>query len=158
MRNVLIILLGFLGLGAIYGGGTLIISPSGELLGMPLSLLEHSPFNSFLVPGIILFSVLGIAPCLLIIALLKKPEKKFAERLNFFKDMHWSWSYSIYTGFALIIWIQIEMLFLQAVEWIHVFYVFLAVAIIFVVLLPQVRILYKKSVAFRYKSNKINWL
>jgi len=137
-------LLGFLGLGAIYGGGTLIISPSGELLGMPLSLLEHSPFNSFLVPGIILFSVLGIAPCLLIIALLKKPEKKFAERLNFFKDMHWSWSYSIYTGFALIIWIQIEMLFLQAVEWIHVFYVFLAVAIIFVVLLPQVRILYKK--------------
>ncbi len=144
MRNVLIILLGFLGLGAIYGGGTLIISPSGELLGMPLSLLEHSPFNSFLVPGIILFSVLGIAPCLLIIALLKKPEKKFAERLNFFKDMHWSWSYSIYTGFALIIWIQIEMLFLQAVEWIHVFYVFLAVAIIFVVLLPQVRILYKK--------------
>jgi len=58
--------------------------------------------------------------------------------------MHWSWSYSIYTGFALIIWIQIEMLFLQAVEWIHVFYVFLAVAIIFVVLLPQVRILYKK--------------
>ncbi|HNZ42860.1 MAG TPA: hypothetical protein PLB59_06010 [Bacteroidales bacterium] len=144
MRNVLIILLGFLGLGAIYGGGTLIISPSGELLGMPLSLLEHSPFNSFLVPGIILFSVLGIAPCLLIIALLKKPEKKFAERLNFFKDMHWSWSYSIYTGFALIIWIQIEMLFLQAVEWIHVFYVFLAVAIIFVALLPQVRILYKK--------------
>jgi len=78
MRNVLIILLGFLGLGAIYGGGTLIISPSGELLGMPLSLLEHSPFNSFLVPGIILFSVLGIAPCLLIIALLKKPEKKFS--------------------------------------------------------------------------------
>ena len=35
-RNILIGLLAFLGVGAIFGGGTLIISPSGELPGMPL--------------------------------------------------------------------------------------------------------------------------
>ncbi len=143
-RGILLILLGFLGLGAMGGGSALIISPSGELLGMPLSMLEESPFNSFFVPGIILFSVLGLIPLWLIIALLKKPESKLAENINFFKDMHWAWTYSIYIAFVLIFWIQIQMVFLSTVYWLHTFYMFFAVVIIFVALLPQVRNLYKK--------------
>ncbi|MFC2123499.1 hypothetical protein ACFLU5_01710 [Bacteroidota bacterium] len=144
-RSIYFVLLGFLGLGAIGGGGALIISPTGELIGMPLSILENSPFNSFLIPGVILFSVLGIVPLMLIIALQKKPESKLAEQINLFKDMHWSWTYSIYIAFALIIWIQIEMVFLHAVHWAHTFYMFYAIAIIFVALLPQVRNSYKKK-------------
>lgn len=142
-RNILLILLAFLGLGAIFGGGVLIISPSGELFGMPLSMLANSPFNNFLVPGIILFTVLGIAPVGVTIALIKKPEYKFAELFNFYKDMYWAWTYCIYIAFALIIWIQIEMTFLRAVHWSHSLYIFLAVAILFVALLPQVRNQYK---------------
>jgi hypothetical protein len=72
-RNILLILLVFLGLGALAGGLAMIISPSGNLLRMPLSLIEKSPFRSYLIPGIILFSVLGLAPCLLVLALIKKP-------------------------------------------------------------------------------------
>ncbi len=143
-RNILLFLLAFLGLGAIGGGGVLIISPTGALIGMPLSVLDQSPFHSFLIPGIILFTLLGLAPALLIFALLKKPESKLAENVNFFKDMHWSWAYTIYVAFALIIWIQLQMMFLHAVHWLHTFYMFFAVAIIFVALLPQVRNLYKK--------------
>jgi hypothetical protein len=143
-RNFLLFLLSFLGLGAIFGGSVLIISPSGALLGMPLSMLDHSPFTSFLIPGIILFSVLGLAPFLLIMALIKKPQWKIAEQFNFFNDMHWSWSYTIYIAFALISWIQIEMLFLQSVHWSHTLYMIIALVIIFVALLPHVRILYKK--------------
>ena len=46
--NILISLLLFLGLGAIGGGGALIISPSGKLLGgLPLSILANSPFSDF---------------------------------------------------------------------------------------------------------------
>ena len=143
-RSILLILLGFLGLGAMGGGGALIISPSGKLLGMPLSMLEESPFNSFFVPGIILFSVLGLVPIWLIIALLKKPESKLAENINFFNDMHWAWTYSIYIAFVLIFWIQIQMVFLSTVYWLHTFYMFLAVLIIFVALLPHIRNSYKK--------------
>jgi len=101
-RNILIFLLAFLSLGAIGGGGVLIISPNGELIEMPLSMLNGSPFESFLLPGIILFSFLGGAPLLLIIPLLKKTESQIADKLNFFNDMHWSWSYSIYIAFTLI--------------------------------------------------------
>ncbi|HEY1061392.1 MAG TPA: hypothetical protein VGE44_06885 [Daejeonella sp.] len=135
----------FLGLGAIGGGGVLILSPSGELMGMPLSLLDHSPFTSFLIPGIVLFTFLGLGPFLLIFALLKKPESSFAEMLNCFRDMHWSWTFSVYMAFILIIWIQVQMVFIQAVSWLHAFYIFLALLILFVCLLPGLRKEFKKA-------------
>ncbi|MEO5977024.1 MAG: hypothetical protein ABIS36_04385 [Chryseolinea sp.] len=142
--NVHRFLIGFLALGAIGGGLVLMISPNGKLMGMPLSLLDNSPFNNFLTPAIILFLVIGILPSLLIVGLIKKPESKFAEYFNFFKDMHWTWTYSIYVSFTLIMWLQIQMMFLNAVSWIHTFYMILAIAIIFTSLLPQVRDYYKK--------------
>ncbi len=86
--NFLLFLLGFLVLRAIVGGGLLIRSTFGKLLGTPLSMLETSPFNSLSIPGILLFYVIGVAPCLLMIALLKKPESALAEYFNFFNDMH----------------------------------------------------------------------
>ena len=144
-RNILIILLAFLGFSAIGGGGALIVSPSGKLMGgLPLSILEHSPFTNFFVPGIILFLVLGLTPSLLVYALLKKPANKFAEYFNFFKDMYWAWSFSIYVAFALIIWIQVETIFVQGVGWLQTFYMLYAIPVIFVALLPQVRAIYKK--------------
>jgi hypothetical protein len=144
-RNLLIALLAFLGLGAIFGGAALMISPSGKLIGMPLSILDPSPFYNFLIPGIILFLVLGVVPLLLIKALLNKPISKLAEYFNYCVDMHWAWTYTIYLAFILIFWIQIEMVLLNAISWLHTFYMFLAVVIIFVALLPQVRNLYKSE-------------
>lgn len=144
-RNILIILLAFLSLSSIGGGGSLIISPSGKLIGgLPISILEHSPFSNFLVPGIILFLILGITPVFIIYALLKKPVNKYAELFNFFKDMHWAWSFSIYVAFALIIWIQVETVFIQEVSMLQTFYMLYAIPIIFVALLPQVRAVYKR--------------
>ncbi len=143
-RNILLTLLAFLGIGALFGGGVFIVSPSGKLFGMPLSMLDKSPFTNFLIPGIILFVVLGLVPCGLVFALLKKPVSAIAERVNFFPDMHWAWTGSIYVAFALIIWIQTQMIFLQAVNWLHTVYMFLALAILFVALLPTVRSGYKR--------------
>lgn len=145
-RNLLIALLAFLGLGAMGGGAVLIVSPSGKLMGMPLSILNPSPFSDFLIPGIILFLVLGIIPLLLIVALLKKPTSKLAEYFNYYADIHWAWTYTIYIAFVLIFWIQIEMVLLNAVSWLHTFYMLLAVVIIFVALLPQIRNLYRKEI------------
>jgi hypothetical protein len=145
-RNILIFLMTFLGISALGGGAALIISPSGKLLGgLPLSILEHSPFNSFFLPGIILFIFLGLIPGLLVFALINKPANRFAEYFNFFKDMHWAWSFSIYVAFALIIWIQVETIFVQGTGWLQTFYMLYALPVIFVALLPQVRIIYKKE-------------
>jgi hypothetical protein len=92
-----------------------------------------------------LFTVLGLFPSLLVVALLKKPNSRLAERFNFFTDMHWAWSFSIYIAFALIIWIQVETIYVQSVSWLQTFYMLYAIPLIFVALLPQVRIFYKKE-------------
>ncbi len=139
-RNLLLLLLALLGSGAIFGGGgVLIISPSGKLFGMPLSLLDKSPFHDFLVPGILLFVVLGILPIVLLLALIKKPLSPFPQFFNCYKDVYWACTYCIYIAFALIVWIQTEMSFLHAVHWSHSLFKGLAIAIIFVALLPRVR-------------------
>ena len=144
-KIIFLALLAFLSLGAIGGGILLMISPSGALIGIPLSTYNNMPFNNFLIPGMVLFSVLGVVPLLLIFALLKRPESKMAEQINMWRDMHWSWTYSIYVAFALISWIHIQLIFLQGVvHWLHTFYVFYAILIISVALLPQTRNSYKK--------------
>lgn len=112
-------------------------------------MLANSPFTDFLVPGLILFAVLGVLPCLLVVALLKKPESTFADRLNAFPDMHWAWTGSIYVTFALVSWLQLQMTFLNAVSWLHTGYMLLALVILFVTLLPKNRALYQKSGAVR---------
>jgi hypothetical protein len=51
-----------LSIGALGGGLVLIIAPRGEIMPLPLSALAGSPFDTYLVPGLILFGVLGLGP------------------------------------------------------------------------------------------------
>jgi len=51
-----------LSIGALGGGLVLMIAPRGEIMPLPLSALAGSPFDTYLVPGLILFSILGIGP------------------------------------------------------------------------------------------------
>lgn len=128
-----------LGIGAIFGGLVLIIDPSGRLIKMPITLLQKSPFNNFLIPGIILLLILGIMPLIVSYALITRRNWKVATRLNIFIEMHWSWTYSLYIGFALIIWITMEAYFIGQMAAIHVFYLFLGLLIQAVTVLPPVQ-------------------
>ena len=51
-----------LSLGALGGGAALMLGPRGEILPLPLSALKGSPFDTYFVPGLILFSILGLGP------------------------------------------------------------------------------------------------
>jgi hypothetical protein len=51
-----------LSLGALAGGAALMLGPRGEILPLPLSALRGSPFDTYFVPGMILFSILGLGP------------------------------------------------------------------------------------------------
>lgn len=135
----------FLGIGAVFGGLVLVIDPSGSLIKMPISLLEQSPFHNFLIPGIILFSVLGMIPLIVTLGLITKRDWKKANALNIFKEMYWSWTYSLYLGFALIIWITAEVYFIKHVAIIHVVYIGIGLAIQAVTLLPSVQKYYFKE-------------
>jgi hypothetical protein len=75
-KIAVILLLLFNGVGAFYGGGSLILQADGSGLGMNVSLLERSPFSDFLIPGIVLFVVNGISSFIaLVFVLLNHPKR-----------------------------------------------------------------------------------
>lgn len=141
--KLLILLHVLLGTGAVFGGLVLVIDPSGGLIKMPITLLENSPFNNFFIPGTILLAILGILPLIISYALITKWSWRVANRLNIFTTMHWSWAFSLYIAFALIIWITIEGFFLKQFVAIHVFYIFLGLIIQAVTVLPSVQKYYQ---------------
>ena len=57
----LIFFLLFLALGGLYGGITLLVDPSGNLLGLD-DVLPLVPVSDFILPGIFLLVVMGLAP------------------------------------------------------------------------------------------------
>lgn len=49
-----------IGVGALIGGGALVVWPDGRMLSMKVSLLGHSPFTDFLLPGVFLYGAVGV--------------------------------------------------------------------------------------------------
>lgn len=98
-RIIAIILLLFNAISALFGGWGLISDPSGETLEMPLRFLEHSPFENFLVPGIILFITNGLFSLLFAVMVL-------------LKFMNYSWLV-IFQGFILVGWLIIQIIMIR---------------------------------------------
>lgn len=136
----LILLQVLLGIGAVFGGVVLIIDPSGGLIKLPLYLLDNSPFNDFLIPGLILLVTIGVLPLFTSYGLITKWDCKLGNTFNiYFPEMHWAWTSSLYTGFALIIWITVEAFYIKQMGAVHVFYIFWGLGILAVTVLPSVQ-------------------
>ncbi|MFT8319589.1 MAG: hypothetical protein ABF649_01635 [Bacillus sp. (in: firmicutes)] len=133
----------FLGIGGFYGGISLLIQPNGDLLQLPLSLLSSSPFPNFTIPGIILVILFGISPIVTSVALFFKWNWNGISSLTVFKDKHWSWNFSLYIGFALIIWITVQAYLIKSFSTIQLIYSFLGIGILIFTLLPSVQSFYK---------------
>lgn len=109
---ILLLLLLALGAGGIYGGFLLTDDPSGQLLQMPIAALEHTPFRNFLIPGIILLFFNGVLPLLIAYGLIVQPTWKWPEWFNIYSNRHWAWTFSLYAGIILAIWINVQLLIL----------------------------------------------
>lgn len=147
LLKLLLFLLGFLSLGAFIGGIPMILDPSGAMLKMPISLLDDSPISSFLIPGIILTSLFGVIPIIIIFALLKRPSWGWADSLNLIPDIYWGLTFTIYIGFGQVIWISVQTVIINAANLVHLFYTLLGISIVAVALLTPVRIYFSKEEA-----------
>jgi hypothetical protein len=91
----------FLGIGALLGGIQFILAPDGHLLGVPVSMLTGTPFHSFLVPGLLLFTLVGLGP---IVAAALTARRRAAGPLAAFA-----------VGLTLMVWITVEMVIFAGV-------------------------------------------
>lgn len=101
------ILHGFVGVGALAGGGAAMLNPRNPL-GIPPESLEGSPFTTYLIPGIILFALIGLGNVLALALSLRYPKTQ---------------AYSGCTmGGALMIWIFVQCIMLRSIVFLHVFF------------------------------------
>jgi hypothetical protein len=84
-----------LSVGALSGGLMLMLAPRGEIIPLPLSALAGSPFDTYFVPGMILFGVLGLGPLV-------------AARLVWLRDP-FAPATAFVVGAALITWVSVEV-------------------------------------------------
>ena len=96
MRIFTLILLLILGISAVGGGWMLITDPSGISLGIPSDLLKETPFNDYLIPGIILFIFNGVLSLITAILMIKK-----SKYFTFFL---------IFQGLFLSTWLTVELI------------------------------------------------
>ena len=124
---ILFVFIIFQGLSGLAGGISLILDPSGKSIQLPLSWLEGSPFSNYLIPGLILFVVLGLYPLVVFYSLLKK--------------LRWSWFAAFTLGAALIIWIGVEIIIIgyQPQPPLQLIYGLVGLVILFLVFLPSFR-------------------
>ena len=141
---VLVMLLLFQVLSALVGFYMMLIAPKGSAIRIPLSLLENSPFSSFLIPGLILLLFLGFFPGITLYGLLKVPDWKWCEKLNIYKDKKWPWTFSLYFGIILICWIIVEEALIGGGHLLQTVYCSLGVFILIATLLPKMMKFYSR--------------
>jgi hypothetical protein len=105
--RLLFVLHGFVGVGALAGGLAAIINPQGPL-GMSVEPLNNSPFSNYLIPGIILFTVIGLGN--IISAFMFRYKLKFQGYIS----SVFSW--------ALVIWIVVQCIMLNTVVFLHILF------------------------------------
>ncbi|MEM5774583.1 MAG: hypothetical protein AAGU05_06235 [Anaerolineaceae bacterium] len=139
----LYILLVLLSAGAVISGALMMISPDGGIMHMPLRMLNGSPFGSFFIPGLILFTFLGVFPALIAYGMQKKPVWAWAEWFNPFKRYHWSWAGSMAAGIIVIIWLTVELVWVGFSGLLALYYVWGGLIIV-LALLPGVRMTFRR--------------
>lgn len=138
----LTVIVAFQALGGLYGGGTLLLDPSGNLLGLPLNALDNTPFNNFLAPGLILFVVLGLFPLVVSFSLWTKPGWNAVAWLERSFGEHWAWVAAGMVGIGLAIWLLIELWWVGYTTLLLI-YSLVAALILALTLLPSTRRYYR---------------
>lgn len=129
LKSIAILLLILNGTGAIYGGISLILYPDGSSLQMPISLLEHSPFSSYLIPGVILLVVNGFLS---------------------FTTLYFLWAHYKYSGYMVCLqgvlltgWILIQIIMIQTLATLQVVFGIIGLVFILIgVLLQRAKVLF----------------
>lgn len=97
----------FTGITAV-GGGLALATSRGDVNGPPLELLEHTPFKSFLVPGLLLLLVIGLGSLAAAALEARRIEKSEV-------------AVSV-AGAGLMVWIITQLALIRTVSWLQLLY------------------------------------
>ena len=135
----LLVMQAFLGVTALQGGASLLLDPSGAGLGLSLSQLSGTNLGSYLLPGLILFLVLGVGSLLVLFACWKRPGIEAPEPAERRGKPHWSWLAAAGLGCALLVWLTVQMALIGYRHFLQLAYAAIGVGMLVILQLPAVR-------------------
>lgn len=106
----------FVAIGALAGGAALVARPDGSLVQLPLSLLDNAPFSNFLVPGLLLFLLIGCGHLLGGVQALRRRSSGAV--------------LSAIAGTALVVWTLVSAIMIHAFLASHALYLLVGMAIV----------------------------
>lgn len=107
LRIMLLIIHVVIGIGALGGGYACLADPINPA-GASVELLKGSPFETFLIPGIVLFGLFGVGNCISSILL--------AKRFTYHGYI------ATMLGGAMIVWIIVQVLVIQSIVFLHILF------------------------------------
>ena len=111
--RTLVGLLMFQSLGAIGGGVTFLADTSGRTAGLHTSLLDRTPFEDFLLPGLLLTFGLGVPALVLAISIVWRPTMVVFARIERMTGQYWASAGSALLGVVLLVWIIVQVLLIE---------------------------------------------
>lgn len=114
-----------LGVTAFMSGLMMILDPSGMAMRLEVEWLAGTPFQDFLIPGFILFSVLGIGSFVVVYGIARRRQ--------------WAWWAAVGLGIALVGWILTQVLLLRMYHVLQLIYGVLGAALILLAVHPTTR-------------------
>ncbi len=106
LKKASIILLLLLSVNAIIAGVIFIVDPAGTAMGLTVEYIRHSPFNSYLLPGIVLLLSNGILPLFVTYKIIKADKNQSI--------------FILLQGAVLMGWILIQISMVREVNWLHI--------------------------------------
>ena len=116
----------------------MLIDPSGTNQGLPIETLINSPFEDFLIPGLILFVVFGLGGLTTTIIVMKK--------IKGYPFL------TIFMGFALSIFISVEILMLKDVNFLQIIFAIIGISLVILGI-----ILRKKEYGLKTEEIRLNF-
>jgi hypothetical protein len=106
MRIIVFTILCFIALLAIGSGLIMMIDTSGRLLDLSTDILINTPFTNFLLPGIALVLLIGCSAALALFFWLGRQDER-------------AYNWSLISGVSLLIWLILQMTFVQWANWLN---------------------------------------
>ena len=123
MKSLLFILVSFIAVTATLSGLVMISDPGGGILNLPLQLLESTPFKNYMIPGILLATVVGGVNLLAIFFNIQRHPNRY--------------NWAMAGGFMISVWILVQLVFIGAAHWLH--FIFLGIGVLIILIAYQLK-------------------
>ena len=123
MKSLLFILVSFVAVTATLSGLIMISNPDGGVMNLPLSLLDGTPFKDFLIPGILLSTIVGGVNFLAVFYNIQRHVNRY--------------NWAMAGGIMISGWIVVQMILIQAAHWLH--FLYLGIGILIILLAYQLK-------------------